>query len=64
MLLTQDADIEHITLSLVTRMEVESGGGDYAATGEFTPLDVYDDDDDDDDDEDTLEDEDDLEPID
>jgi hypothetical protein len=33
----------------------------YAATGEFTPLDVYDDDDED---EDALEDEDDLEPID
>ncbi|HEY4614718.1 MAG TPA: hypothetical protein VIG75_04575 [Citricoccus sp.] len=34
----------------------------YAATGEFTPLDVYDDDDEDDD-EDVLDDEDDLEPI-
>lgn len=32
----------------------------YAATGEFTPLDVYDDEDED---EDTLDDEDDLEPI-
>src|SRR4051812_8207878 len=30
-----DAEIEHITLSLVTRMEIESGGGDQAATGEF-----------------------------
>jgi hypothetical protein len=36
----------------------------YAATGEFTPLDVYDDEDDEDDEEDALdEDEDDLEPI-
>ena len=34
----------------------------YAATGEFTPLDVYDDEDDDDAD-DSLDDEDDLEPI-
>jgi hypothetical protein len=33
----------------------------YAATGEFTPLDVYDDDEDED--EDTRDDEDDLEPI-
>ncbi|GIE89885.1 sporulation protein [Actinoplanes regularis] len=32
---TQEADIEHITLALVTRMEVEGGGGDYSATGDF-----------------------------
>ncbi|GAA2596925.1 sporulation protein [Winogradskya consettensis] len=30
-----DVDIEHITLGLVTRVEVEGGGGDYAANGEF-----------------------------
>ena len=30
-----DVAIEHVTLGLVTRMEVESGGGDHAATGEF-----------------------------
>ncbi|GLY95270.1 sporulation protein [Actinoplanes sp. NBRC 103695] len=30
-----DVSIEHVTLGLVTRMEVESGGGDHAATGEF-----------------------------
>jgi sporulation-control protein len=30
-----EARIEHVTLSLVTRMEVESGHGDSAATGEF-----------------------------
>ncbi|BCJ50128.1 hypothetical protein Asp14428_16030 [Actinoplanes sp. NBRC 14428] len=30
-----DAELEHITLGLVTRIEVESGGGDYGATGEF-----------------------------
>ncbi|MFC7402352.1 hypothetical protein [Citricoccus sp. GCM10030269] len=35
----------------------------YAATGEFTPLDVYDDDDDDDGDDTVDDDEDDLEPI-
>ncbi|GAA4601811.1 sporulation-control protein [Actinoplanes octamycinicus] len=32
---TQEADIEHITLALVTRMEVEGGGGDYSTTGDF-----------------------------
>jgi sporulation-control protein len=32
---TQDADIEHITLGLVTRMEVEGGGGDYSAVTDF-----------------------------
>ncbi|WP_430792022.1 sporulation protein [Actinoplanes sp. G11-F43] len=32
---TQDADIEHITLGLVTRMEVEGGGGDYSAVSDF-----------------------------
>jgi sporulation-control protein len=35
-----DADIEHITLGLVTRMEVEAGHGDHAATGEFHRLTV------------------------
>jgi sporulation-control protein len=35
-----DADIEHITLGLVTRMEVETGHGDHAATGEFHRLTV------------------------
>ncbi|BCY07514.1 sporulation protein [Actinoplanes sp. L3-i22] len=37
---TQQADIEHITLALVTRMEVEGGGGDYQATGDFYRLTV------------------------
>jgi sporulation-control protein len=32
---TQEADIEHITLALVTRMEVEGGGNDYSTTGDF-----------------------------
>ena len=32
---SHDVDIEHITLSLVTRVEVESGDGEHAATGEF-----------------------------
>jgi sporulation-control protein len=35
-----DAQIEHITLGLVTRMEVETGHGDHAATGEFHRLTV------------------------
>jgi sporulation-control protein len=30
-----DVEIEHITLSLVTRMEIEGGDGEGAATGEF-----------------------------
>jgi sporulation-control protein len=30
-----DVDIEHITLSLVTRVEVESSQGEFGATGEF-----------------------------
>ncbi|GAA3343950.1 sporulation protein [Amorphoplanes nipponensis] len=30
-----DVEIEHITLSLVTRVEVEGGSGDFGATGEF-----------------------------
>ena len=32
---TQDANIEHVTLGLVTRMEVEGGGGDYSAVSDF-----------------------------
>jgi sporulation-control protein len=32
---SHDTDIEHITLGLVTRMEVEGGDGEAAATGEF-----------------------------
>ncbi|MBO3744251.1 sporulation protein [Actinoplanes flavus] len=32
---TQDANIEHITLGLITRMEVEGGGGDYSAVTDF-----------------------------
>ncbi|MFI7547022.1 sporulation protein [Actinoplanes sp. NPDC049599] len=32
---SHDAAIEHITLSLITRMEIESGHGDGHATGEF-----------------------------
>jgi sporulation-control protein len=32
---TQEAHIEYITLALVTRMEVESGGNDYSTTGDF-----------------------------
>src|SRR5690349_8578610 len=32
---SSEAAIEHITLSLVTRMEVESGRGERGATGEF-----------------------------
>jgi sporulation-control protein len=35
-----DADIEHITLGLATRMEIETGHGDHAATGEFHRLTV------------------------
>jgi sporulation-control protein len=30
-----DAEIEHVTLSLITRMEIESAHGDGQATGEF-----------------------------
>ncbi|AGZ38887.1 Sporulation-control protein spo0M [Actinoplanes friuliensis DSM 7358] len=30
-----DVEIEHITLGLVTRVEVEGGQGEYGATGEF-----------------------------
>ncbi|AEV83279.1 Sporulation-control protein spo0M [Actinoplanes sp. SE50] len=37
---TQVADIEHITLALVTRMEVEGGGHDYSTTGDFYRLTV------------------------
>lgn len=37
---TQDADIEHITLGLVTRMEVEGGGGDYSAVSDFLRIPV------------------------
>jgi sporulation-control protein len=32
---SHDTDIEHITLGLVTRMEVEGGDGEESATGEF-----------------------------
>ena len=32
---SHDVEIEHITLGLVTRVEVEGGGGEYGATGEF-----------------------------
>jgi sporulation-control protein len=32
---SHDADIEHVTLRLITRMEIESGHGDGQATGEF-----------------------------
>ncbi|HWS32388.1 MAG TPA: sporulation protein, partial [Actinoplanes sp.] len=32
---SHDVDIEHITLSLVTRMEVEGGEEEGAAAGEF-----------------------------
>ena len=32
---SHDVDIEHITLGLVTRIEVEGGDGEYGATGEF-----------------------------
>ncbi|OJF14020.1 sporulation protein [Couchioplanes caeruleus] len=32
---SHDADIEHVTLGLVTRIEVEGAGGEYAADGEF-----------------------------
>jgi sporulation-control protein len=32
---SHDVEIEHITLGLVTRVEVESGQGEYGATGEF-----------------------------
>ncbi|MFC4071656.1 sporulation protein [Actinoplanes subglobosus] len=35
-----EAAIEHITLGLVTRMEVETGDGDHHATGEFHRLTV------------------------
>ncbi|WP_285474393.1 sporulation protein [Actinoplanes sp. NBRC 101535] len=37
---TSDADIEHITLALVTRMEVETGGSDYSTVGDFHRLTV------------------------
>ncbi|GAA1640459.1 sporulation protein [Actinoplanes couchii] len=37
---SSDAAIEHITLGLVTRMEVEHGGGEGHATGEFHRLTV------------------------
>ncbi|MEU4564005.1 sporulation protein [Actinoplanes sp. NPDC023936] len=37
---TQEANIEHITLGLVTRMEVEGGGGDYSAVADFFRLTV------------------------
>ncbi|SDT22789.1 sporulation protein [Actinoplanes derwentensis] len=37
---SSDAAIEHITLGLVTRMEVEHGGGDQQAVGEFHRLTV------------------------
>jgi sporulation-control protein len=37
---TQEADIEHITLGLVTRMEVESGGNDYSTVADFFRLTV------------------------
>ncbi|HWS36967.1 MAG TPA: sporulation protein [Actinoplanes sp.] len=37
---TSDADIEHITLGLVTRMEVEGGGGDYSAVQDFLRIPV------------------------
>src|SRR3954465_7851578 len=32
---SHDVEIEHITLGLVTRIEVEGGDGEYGATGEF-----------------------------
>jgi sporulation-control protein len=32
---SHDVEIEHITLGLVARVEVESGDGEYGATGEF-----------------------------
>jgi sporulation-control protein len=32
---SHDVEIEHVTLSLVTRVEVESGHGEFGATGEF-----------------------------
>ncbi|MEV4703818.1 sporulation protein [Actinoplanes sp. NPDC049316] len=32
---SHDVEIEHITLALVTRVEVEGGSGEYGATGEF-----------------------------
>jgi sporulation-control protein len=32
---SHDVEIEHITLGLVTRVEVESGGGEYSTNGEF-----------------------------
>jgi sporulation-control protein len=37
---SSDAEIEHITLSLITRMEVETGGGDHDANAEFHRLTV------------------------
>lgn len=35
-----DVDIEHITLSLITRIEVEAGGGEHGAVGDFHRLTV------------------------
>ncbi|MGA5300976.1 sporulation protein [Nucisporomicrobium flavum] len=32
---SHDVEIEHISLALVTRVEVEGGSGEYGATGEF-----------------------------
>ena len=32
---SHDVEIEHVTLGLVTRVEVEGGSGEYGATGEF-----------------------------
>jgi sporulation-control protein len=37
---SHDVDVEHITLSLVTRVEVEGGGSEYDATVEFHRLTV------------------------
>jgi len=37
---SHDVEIEHITLGLVTRVEVEGGQGEYGATGEFHRLGV------------------------
>ncbi|MEU7903958.1 sporulation protein [Actinoplanes sp. NPDC049118] len=37
---SHDVDIEHITLGLVTRVEVEGGQGEYGATGEFHRVEV------------------------
>jgi sporulation-control protein len=35
-----DVEIEHITLGLITRVEVEGGQGEYGATGEFHRVEV------------------------